>query len=84
MNAMPPLPAIRMLSPKEAAAYCGGKSVQWLQAHVRVAPTKIGAKILYDVRQLDKWLDDKAKSISTPVTGDDWLGKLDEGEGDGD
>ena len=76
-----PLPARRMLSPAEAAQYCGGASIDWLKAHVKVTPVKIGSLVRYDVRALDKWLD--SRDQSTPMTGDDWLGLLDEGEGEG-
>ncbi|MBZ9705368.1 helix-turn-helix domain-containing protein [Mesorhizobium sp. ESP7-2] len=76
-----PLPARRMLSTDEAAEYCGGKSVDWLKAHVKVAPVKLGSLVRYDVRALDKWLD--SLDQSTPLTGDDWLGLLDEGDGEG-
>lgn len=76
-----PLPAKRMLSPAEAAQYCGGASIDWLKTHVKVAPVKIGALVRYDVRALDKWLD--SRDQSTPLTGDDWLRLLDEGESDG-
>ena len=76
-----PLPARRMLSPAEAAQYCGGASIEWLKAHVKVAPVKIGSLVRYDVRALDKWLD--SRDQSTPMTGDDWLGLLDESESDG-
>ncbi|MCH4560336.1 helix-turn-helix domain-containing protein [Mesorhizobium jarvisii] len=72
-----PLPARRMLSPVEAAEYCGGKTVDWLKAHVRVAPVKIGRLVRYDVRALDRWLDGLVQGGS-PATGDDWLKLLDE------
>lgn len=71
-----PLPPRRMLSAAEAAEYCGGKSVEWLKSHVRVAPTRIGSLVRYDVRALDKWLD--SRNASAPASGDDWLGLLDE------
>ena len=71
-----PLPFKRMLSPAEAAEYCGGKSVEWLKTHVRVAPTRIGSLVRYDVRALDRWLD--SRNQSEPATGDEWLGLLDE------
>lgn len=71
-----------MLSEAEAAAYCGGKSVDWFETHVRVAPVRIGAKKLYDVRALDKFLDRLANPDAGPVTGDDWLARLDEGDGE--
>lgn len=78
-----PAPSRRLLAPDEAAAYCGGKTVQWLRAHVKVAPMKIGSKILYDVRALDRWIDGKSDGLGRPETGDEWLSRLDEGEGDG-
>ncbi|PBC09155.1 hypothetical protein CK230_16860 [Mesorhizobium sp. WSM3859] len=65
-----------MLSPAEAAEYCGGKSVEWLKTHVRVAPTRIGSLVRYDVRALDRWLD--SRNQSEPATVDEWLGLLDE------
>ncbi|ESY92254.1 hypothetical protein [Mesorhizobium sp. LNHC229A00] len=67
-----PLPPRRMLSPVEAAEYCGGKTVDWLQAHVRVAPVKIGRLVRYDVRALDLWLDGLSERDSA-MTADDWL-----------
>ncbi|WP_033838280.1 hypothetical protein [Mesorhizobium loti] len=70
-----PLPARRMLSPAEAAQYCGGASIEWLKAHVKVTPVRIGSLVRYDVRALDKWLDSKDDSM--PLSGDDWLGLLD-------
>jgi hypothetical protein len=53
--------------------------VPTLKAHVRVAPVKIGNSVRYDVKELDRWLD--SRSQSEPVSGDDWLRLLDEGEG---
>ncbi|UCI17859.1 helix-turn-helix domain-containing protein [Mesorhizobium sp. B2-1-8] len=70
-----PLPCRRMLSPAEAADYCGGKTVDWLKAHVRVAPVKMGRLVRYDVRALDRWLD--GLDNYGPTTGDDWLKLLD-------
>ncbi|WP_141246041.1 helix-turn-helix domain-containing protein [Mesorhizobium sp. WSM3859] len=70
------MPSKRMLSPAEAAEYCGGKSVEWLKTHVRVAPTRIGSLVRYDVRALDRWLD--SRNQSEPATVDEWLGLLDE------
>jgi hypothetical protein len=75
-----PLPTKRMLSDAEAANYCG-VAVGTLKSHVPVAPVKIGARVLYDVKRLDNWLDNQSKS--EPMTGDDWLGLLDEGDGEG-
>lgn len=73
-----PLPAKRLLTAKEAAAYCG-VSVNTMKAYVKVMPVKIGNCVRYDVQELDRWLDGQRQS--EPLTGDDWLGMLDEGEG---
>ncbi len=79
-------PARRMLSAEEAAAYCGGRSVAWLESHVKVAPVMIGRLKRYDVRALDIWLDglgNGGAARGQPATGDDWLEKL-RGEADGE
>lgn len=73
-----PLPARRLLTKEEAASYCG-ISAATLLAHVHVQPVKIGNSVRYDVRELDRWLDSRGQS--EPVSGDDWLRLLDEGEG---
>lgn len=72
------LPTRRLLTTEEAASYCG-VSVPTMRAHIRVQPVKIGNSVRYDVKELDRWLD--ARSQSEPVSGDDWLRLLDEGEG---
>jgi hypothetical protein len=77
-DALPPLPTRRLLTAEEAAGYCG-ISVGTLQAHVPVSPLRLGAAVRYDVRALDKWLDERGKS--SPMTGEDWLGLLDEDHG---
>lgn len=70
-----------MLTTPEAARYCGFKSVNGFGRWVRVAPVKIGNKVLYDVRALDRWLDRLSHSESG---GDeDWLGRLDEDQREG-
>ncbi len=73
-----PLPTRRLLTVSEAASYCG-VSAPTLKAHIRVPPVKIGNSVRYDVKELDRWLD--SRSQSEPISGDDWLGRLDEGEG---
>lgn len=72
------LPTRRLLTTEEAASYCG-VSVPTLLSHIRVAPVKIGKTVRYDVHALDRWLD--SRSQSEPVSGDDWLGMLDEDQG---
>ncbi|WDR00878.1 hypothetical protein PSC71_09135 [Devosia sp. J2-20] len=51
------LPTRRMLTKIEAANYVGFKSTTGFAAWCPVAPVKIGANILYDVRAIDRWLD---------------------------
>jgi len=76
MSALP-LPEKRLLTGDEAAAYCG-VSVNTFRARVRIAPVKIGHSVRYDRRDLDHWIT--RQNRSEPMTGDDWLGMLDEGE----
>ena len=52
----------RGLSKDEAAEYCG-VSVTTLGRH-GPTPTKIGDRIIYDRRVLDRWLDELAGLIS--------------------
>lgn len=73
-----PLPHRRLLTTEEAASYCG-VSAPTMKAHVRVKPVKIGNSVRYDVKELDRWLDNKSKS--GPVSADDWLELLDETHG---
>jgi len=53
----------RGLSRDEAAEYCG-VSVKSLGRH-GPTPTKIGDRIIYDRRVLDRWLDELAGLISS-------------------
>lgn len=78
MNALP-LPSRLLLSVEQAADYCG-VSVNTFRAHVKVAPVKIGNSVRYDRRALDRWA---ASQNASPLTGEDWLEKLDEGAGVG-
>ena len=73
-------PLQRMLRTDEAAAYCG-LSVNSFKQYIRIAPVNFGQSVRYDKKTLDAWLD--TKSPSEPQTGDDWLGKLDEGQSAG-
>lgn len=75
-----PLPSRLLLSVEQAADYCG-VSVNAFRAHVKVTPVKIGHSVRYDRRALDNWA--AGQNRSEPMSGDDWLGKLDEGEGVG-
>lgn len=74
-----PAPTRRLLTDKEAAAYCG-VSVNTMITHIAIQPVRIGSCVRYDVRALDRWLD--RKSNSAPMTADDWLERLDEDQGE--
>lgn len=65
----------RMLSEKEAADYCG-RPLTKFRAACSVPPIQFpdGAK-LFDMRDLDAWLDD-LKGASLSATADDILAKL--------
>jgi hypothetical protein len=71
-----PLPEQLLLTKEQAASYCG-VSVNTFLAHVRVAPVKIGHSVRFDRRDLDKWAANQNRS--EPLTGDDWLERLNEG-----
>ncbi len=75
-----PMPSRLLLTTEQAADYCG-VSVNTFRAHVKVAPVKIGGSVRYDRRALDRWAANQ--SGSTPMTGDDWLGLLDNADGQG-
>jgi excisionase family DNA binding protein len=70
-----PLPERLLLTTDEAADYCG-VSVNTFRAHVKVTPVKIGGSVRFDRRAIDQWA--AAQDRSEPLTGDDWLGRLDE------
>lgn len=51
--------APRLLGAEQACAYLGLKSREGLNS-VPVRPVRIGARVLWDVRALDAWLDQLA------------------------
>jgi hypothetical protein len=60
-----------MLSRERAAAYCG-VSVNHFDRECPVAPVRLGARVLYDRRRIDVWLDrlaDGADVASDPGRG---------------
>jgi hypothetical protein len=70
--------APRLLTRKQAAAYCG-VSVHTLTRHCPIKPIALGnSKRLerYDVHQLDKWIDTFDEGDTT--VNKDWLAALDE------
>lgn len=59
-----PVPARRMLTAAEAAAYCGAPSLEKFRARCPVAGQRLypgNDGIRYDVERLDRWLDEMAE-----------------------
>ncbi|KAA5606347.1 helix-turn-helix domain-containing protein [Roseospira marina] len=46
----------RLLSEQQAAAYCGVTG-ETFRRHIPVAPRRLGRRVLYDRRDIDRWLD---------------------------
>lgn len=67
----------RLLSRDAAAAYCG-VTAESFETHIRphVRQIEIGARRLWDVRALDRWLDEKAGLTEALRPVDDWLAEL--------
>lgn len=68
----------RLLSRDVAAAYCGVVGETFDQ-HIRphVPPIQIGTRRLWDIRALDRWLDERSGLIAELRPIDDWLSRLD-------
>lgn len=67
----------RLLGRDAAAAYCGIVA-DTFEEHVRphVPPICIGARKLWDVRALDRWLDERSGLVAELQPVDDWLERL--------
>ena len=67
----------RLLSRDLAAAYCG-VTAETFEQHVRphVRPIEIGARRLWDVKALDRWLDAQSGLADAFRPVDDWLAEL--------
>lgn len=66
----------RLLSRDAAAAYCG-VSAETFETHVPVRALALGARRLWDVKALDRWLDQQSNlgdAVLRPA--EEWLGKL--------
>jgi len=64
----------RMLTKTEAARHCG-RSVKRFMAECPVSPVKFpNGDLLYDVRDLDAWIDDVKRGSSGSA--DDIVGRL--------
>jgi hypothetical protein len=69
----------RLLSRRDAASYCGVSSVQF-GVHVApyVHPIAVGKKRVWDVRALDKWIDERSGLEQVWMSGERWLDRLDD------
>lgn len=67
----------RLLSRDAAAAYCG-VTAETFEAHIRrhIRPVEIGARRLWDVRALDRWLDVQSGLTGALRPVEDWLMEL--------
>jgi hypothetical protein len=67
----------RLLSREAAAAYCG-VIAETFETHVRphIAPIEIGARRLWDVKALDRWLDERSGLIEGLQSIDHWVEHL--------
>lgn len=76
--------APRLLGRDAAAAYCGMSSDHFDRHVARlVPPLEFGAKLLWDVRALDKWLDALSGLAHAPKPWAEWLGALDGDQNEG-
>lgn len=69
--------APRLLSRNAAAAYCG-VTAETFETHVRVhvAPIEIGARRLWDIKALDRWLDERSGLVEALRPAQEWIARL--------
>jgi hypothetical protein len=67
----------RLLSKDAAAAYCGVVA-ETFEKHVRphVPPTFIGTRALWDVKVIDRWIDERSRFAEPVQPIEYWLDKL--------
>lgn len=67
----------RLLSRGAAAAYCGVVA-ETFEEHVRphVKPVEIGSRRLWDVKALDRWLDERSGLVESLRPVNDWIARL--------
>jgi len=67
----------RLLSREAAAIYCGVKA-EAFETHIRphVPPVEIGTRRLWDVKALDRWLDERSGLAHAARPVDEWAGML--------
>jgi hypothetical protein len=68
----------RLLNRDAAAAYCGISTTHFL-AHVspNLSPILIGQKRLWDVKAIDRWLDQESTFGQVSLSAEQWLERLD-------
>jgi hypothetical protein len=67
----------RLLSRDAAAVYCG-VTAETFEQHIRpyIPPIEIGARRLWDVKALDRWLDVRSGLSDAIRPVDHWLAEL--------
>lgn len=76
MADLPPGMTPRLLSREEAARYCGGVAPETFESHVPVQPVRIGRRCFWDVKSLDRWLDQQSGLVEALTPAAEWLGRL--------
>lgn len=67
----------RLLSRDASAAYCG-VTAETFEEHIRphIPPIEIGARRLWDVKALDRWVDQQSGLSQRVRPIEDWLAEL--------
>lgn len=67
----------RLLCQDAAAAYCG-VIAETFEKHIRphVPPVEIGSRRLWDIKALDRWLDEQSGLTDAPRPLEEWIGGL--------
>lgn len=74
----------RLLSREAAATYCG-MSHNHFDEHVakEVRPLSFGRRYLWDIKALDRWLDERSGLAHATRPVEEWAGMLDDRSSDG-
>jgi len=67
----------RLLNRDQSAAYCG-VIAETFEAHIRpyVRPLEIGTRRLWDIKALDRWLDQRSGLTQAVRSSEDWLREI--------
>lgn len=67
----------RLLSRDAAATYCGVRA-ETFETHIRphVPPVEIGTRRLWDIKALNRWLDERSGLAHATRPVEDWAGML--------